>query len=200
MGEFARNLTRGWLSGRGGSRAFHLLERKHLHLGLELVQVVRPDRHHSASLGEVGRAVVGAAERVADGVGKLVLDHIRTKAQHFIEERARHRAEAVSAHLGGGDAQPSHGRQYSVVAHGPRVGACGWEHIAARPGQRLQVAQNRNGLRGQRNDVFRLGLAGRESPLPLSLGKSQDFDRMPDLSGRSRKSSSWHSSNRTDGV
>jgi hypothetical protein len=31
-----------------------------------------------------------------------VLDHIRTKAQHFIEERARHRAEAVAAHLGGG--------------------------------------------------------------------------------------------------
>jgi hypothetical protein len=27
----------------------------------------------------VGRAVVGAAERVADGVGKLALDHIGAK-------------------------------------------------------------------------------------------------------------------------
>jgi len=41
---------------------------------LETVEVVGPRLHHESALGEVGGAVVGAAQGVADGVGELLLD------------------------------------------------------------------------------------------------------------------------------
>ena len=60
-------------------RPFGLLERNDLHVRAQLVQVVSPNRHHPAPFGEVGSAVVRAAEGVADSVGELVLDHVGAK-------------------------------------------------------------------------------------------------------------------------
>ena len=61
----------------------------------QAVEVVSPKLHHLATLRQELGAVVGAAERVLDGVGELRLDDVGVHAETFFQHGARHRAETV---------------------------------------------------------------------------------------------------------
>ena len=88
----------------------------------------------------MGGAVVGASVGVAYCVRKLVFDQIGAHAQHFIQNRARHRPEAVTAHFVLGKAHAAQGGQNGVVAH-RAAGATGTgEQVAASPGVGVQFA------------------------------------------------------------
>ena len=68
------------------------------HAVLQRVKVVGVLLHHIASLVEVEGAVVGSANLVFLHVGKLNLDHIRTKTL-LIQECAGYCSETMDAHF-----------------------------------------------------------------------------------------------------
>ena len=70
-------------------------------------------------------------------MGKLVIDDVGAEAKDFVQDGARHRAEAVTAHLVGLDAGAAEGGQHCVVGHRARVGAGAGEDITAVAGARL---------------------------------------------------------------
>ena len=98
-------------------------------------------------------AVVGASVGVADGLRQLVFDVIGPEVQHFIQHGARHRPEAMAGHFVFAVAHAPQRRQHAVIRHGARPGAGVREHIPAAPGERVQVAQDRDGLRCQRDQM-----------------------------------------------
>ncbi len=59
------------------------------------VEVVGPRLHHRPSSFEFGGPVVGGAEGVADGVGKLVFDEVEGMPQDFIGQSPERGPEAV---------------------------------------------------------------------------------------------------------
>src|SRR3546814_3278854 len=79
------------------------------------VEIIRPCLHHLLALGQVCRAVVGAAVRIADRVRQLVLDEVGSEAENLVEDCPGHRAEAVARHGVAVEAHPAQSRVDGVL-------------------------------------------------------------------------------------
>ena len=66
------------------------------------VKVIRSGLHHLSSFWQVRCPVVGPAERIADGVGKLVFNDLRADVEHFVKDGSGHGPEPVPGHFGFG--------------------------------------------------------------------------------------------------
>ena len=122
---------------------------------LEPPQVVRPKIHHPAPvLDELG-AVVGGAQGIGYGVGKLVFDHVPINAKLFMQDRPGHRPKAVPGHLGFRVvAHAAQGGIHGGITHALlRIAAC--ENMPAPAREWVQLLQDRHGLRGQGHEVRR---------------------------------------------
>jgi len=93
-----------------------------------------------------------------------VLDEVRPEAQHLVQGRARHRAEAVSGQLLRGEAEATQGGIDRVFRYGSAPGAYGREHKLAGAGQEMQIAQDGHRLRRRRHDMRHPGLAHGVAP------------------------------------
>jgi hypothetical protein len=120
-----------------------LPQRHHVVALAQLVEVVGPCLHHGAALFNELRPAVGPAQAVAHGVGELGFDDRLGNPQALGQHRASHRAKAVARHLVFREAHAPQRRNHGRVGHGPLAGSQAWEHVAAVPGERLQVAQDR---------------------------------------------------------
>ena len=141
-----------------------MADRDHFRPGLQLVQIIRPLLHHLPALGQMGRAVVGAPVRVAHGMGELVFDEIGADAEHFIQNHPCHRPEAVPAHLFLVDSHASHGSENGVVAYWSLVRPCPRKCKATAAGERVQFAQNFQGLPGERDNMRGVGFGYGTAP------------------------------------
>lgn len=144
-------------------------------LPFQAIQIVRPRLHHLLSLSLVRGPVVRPTIRVAHRVGQLVLDVIRAELQNFIKDRPCHGPEPMTSHLVLGKTHATQGTQHGVVAHrAPRFTPRARENVLSVTRERLEFLQDRNCLRGQRNEVrlTHLHSGSRDVPFP---GLEVDF-------------------------
>lgn len=94
--------------------------RYHLRPGFQPVKVVRPCLHHLPTFGKVGRPVVSSAVRIANGVGKLMLDKVGPNLQDFIQDGPGHGPEPVAAHFVLGKTHAPESGKHGIVAHRPQ--------------------------------------------------------------------------------
>jgi len=111
------------------------------------------------------RTVVGAPVWIAHGMSELVFDEVRPDAEHFIKNRPCHCPEAVTAHFILFDAHASHGRENCVVAHRSLVAPRPRKDIAPTTRERMQFAQDIQGLFGEGDNMRGVGLGHGIAPL-----------------------------------
>jgi len=118
-------------NGRAYNRTAHLAEPGN-DAGLGGLLTSSERRDVVPILKQMRRPVVSASVRITHRVGELVLDEIRPKAQHLVQDGSRHGAKSVAAHLILGDAHATNGSENGVVAHRPLAAAGAGEDITGR--------------------------------------------------------------------
>ena len=89
-------------------------------------------------------------------MGKLVLDEVRSKAQHFIQHGARHGSEAMCRHVACAIAKASHCCVDGVIAHEAIPTALRGEDIITAPRERFKVLQDLDRLCRKGRDISRM--------------------------------------------
>lgn len=67
-------------------------------IGLQKIRVISPFLYHLSPLRQVSRAIEDPPERITYHVSRLVLEEVRTNAEHFFQKSSRHGPKAVHPH------------------------------------------------------------------------------------------------------
>ena len=85
----------------------------------QLIRMICPLLQQRRAFREMRSAIAGPFVRIPYGVGDRVLDQIGTDSKHFVQDRPRRRAKAMSGHHGALDSHAAHGSEHCVGAHWP---------------------------------------------------------------------------------
>src|SRR5579872_3410851 len=150
---------------RSQVRSTRSLERNDVTARAKAIEVIGPSLHHLPTPIEALCPVVGSPHLVAPLLGELQLDDVGRKAE-LVEQRRRHHAKPVPAHLFARVPHAPQRRGDRVVAQWPPRGKRRREHVTSAPGQWLNFAQDGDGLTRKRHQVCppHLGAARGDSP------------------------------------
>ena len=152
------------------------MQRNYIRASLQLVQVIRPLRHHGAAvLDELG-VVARCAQRAWYAVRKLMLNDFGRDADLLMQDRARHGAEVVTRNFCFGVVTHAPKRRvYCSVAHRSTVCSRPRKHVTPLPRQRVQLSQRRHRLGREGDEMLGLGLRCDVAPFGLVQIESRPF-------------------------
>ena len=157
----------------------------------QLIEVVRPClKHRPALFGEL-RAVVGAAEVVANRMRELRLDDVRTETEPLMKHRSRRGPEPLSRDLVLREPHCPQRRVDRVVAHGPVLVPFTPEDHLRVAGQSMKFSQHRDGLMRQRDQMRRSQQLLSQLPLHARsrklLHQGRNFKKLPETDRDKKK-------------